>query len=63
MAGPSPIGIRISRRWGGFAHSSWPGLARPPTTCLEDARKVVGDRAKPGHHGEGKTMSVAQTFF
>ncbi len=29
--------------------SSWPGLARPPTTSYAAPSKVPGDRAKPGH--------------
>ncbi len=35
--------------------SSWPGLARPSTSCLGDAKNDVDARAKPGHDGgEGR---------
>jgi hypothetical protein len=43
----------VSSRSGSALSVSWPGLARPPTTCGAERDKVVGGRAKPGHDTNG----------
>ena len=42
-----------------FPSVSWPGLARPPTSCWEGRSKDVAGRTKPGHDGGRLARALA----